>query len=190
MLYYHLVANASAVARPGLSPDWYETLLYWKLYSQPAAVSGITRLQGLDAKHLQQFLERIPETIPRQVSDIVELVELAGKYQIPGMKLGTALPVRSTVLHFLYPNIVPIFDQMVLKALGAWSPGANKNLDILCEYIPHAWALADQHTQQLTGFQETPLRLVDMALWVVRDKAQKAKRNATAKFASSWDPSC
>lgn len=68
----------------------------------------------------------------------------------------------------LYPNVVPIFDKMVLKAVGAWHDGANQNIGVLRQYIPHAWSLADKHTQQLAGFKESPVRLVDMALWVKR----------------------
>jgi hypothetical protein len=118
--------------------------------------------------HLQRFLAEIPTTIPRRVQDIVELVELVGSYQFPGMKSNTALPVRTTFLHILYPNIVPIFDQMVLKAVGAWREGANQDISVLRHYLPHAWALADKYTQQLSGFNESPVRLVDMALWVKR----------------------
>jgi hypothetical protein len=41
-------------------------------------------------------------------------------------------------------NIVPIFDQVVLKAVGAWRAGANQDISVLRHYIPHAWALADK----------------------------------------------
>jgi hypothetical protein len=57
---------------------------------------------------------------------------------------------------------------MVLKAVGAWSEGANHDISVLRQYLPHAWALADKHTQQLSSFKESPVRLVDMALWVKR----------------------
>lgn len=44
----------------------------------------------------------------------------------------------------------------------------SQNIGVLRQYIPHAWSLADKHTQQLAGFKESPVRLVDMALWVKR----------------------
>ena len=57
----------------------------------------------------------------------------------------------------------------ILKAVGSWYTAANQDTGILGRYIPHAWALADRHTAQLTGFQETPIRLIDMGLWLVRN---------------------
>jgi len=168
-LYYKLVATAVPEKRSQLGADWYEALLYWKLYSQRTLDSKITEWpQSIVFGRLQQFLAKIPTTIPRRVHDIVELVELLGSYQFPGMKSNTALPVRTTFLHILYPNIVPIFDQMVLKAVGAWRQGANHDINVLRHYLPHAWALAAKHTHQVSGFKESSVRLVDMALWVKR----------------------
>ena len=169
-LYYKLVATAVPENRSQLGADWYEALLYWKLYSQGTSDFQITKwLQSFASGHLQQLLAKIPATIPRRVQDVFELVELVGTHQFPGMKSSTALPVRTTFLHILYPNIVPIFDQMVLRAVGAWREGANQDAGVLRYYIPHAWALADKYTQELSGFKESPVRLIDMALWVKRN---------------------
>jgi hypothetical protein len=55
---------------------------------------------------------------------------------------------------------------MVLKSVGAWFEGANKKVAVLGRYMLYAWMLAKRHTEQLPGFQESPLRLVDMALSV------------------------
>jgi hypothetical protein len=168
-LYYKLVGAAVPGNRSQLGADWYEALLYWKLYSSRFSDSQITKwLQGFSSGHLQQFLAKIPTTIPRKVQDVLDLVELVGRHQFPGMKSRTALPVRTAFLHILYPNIVPILDQMVLKAVGPWRDGANQDISVLRHYIPHAWALADKYTQQLSSFRESPIRLVDMALWVKR----------------------
>jgi hypothetical protein len=169
VLYYKLVAGAVPEARSQLDTDWYEAFLYWKLYSQFTSDSNITEwLKGFSSAHLRQFLAQIPTTISRNVRDVLDLVELIGRHQLPGMKSSTALPVRTTILHILYPNIVPIFDQMVLNAVGAWRDRANQDISVLVHYIPHAWALADKHTKQLSGFKECSVRLVDMALWVKR----------------------
>jgi hypothetical protein len=167
-LYYALVASA-ANGWASLAAEWYEALLYWKLYSQPAAVSNLTRwLPSFNQAALRRFLAAAPVNLSRSVPDIMSLVNLVGSYQLPGMKTQTALPVRTTLLHILYPNIVPIFDKMVLQAVGAWHKGANQNTSVLQQYIPHAWALANTHAQQRAGFTETPVRLTDMALWITR----------------------
>jgi hypothetical protein len=85
------------------------------------------------------------------------------------MKYYDALPVRTTFLHFLYPTVVPIFDQMVLKAVGAWDTNANHKTSVLKEYLPFAWKLAEKYEQQFSIFpKEGPIRLIDMALWVNR----------------------
>lgn len=153
-----------------LTADWYKALLYWKLYSQPAAVSNMRGwLQSFDADRLYKFAAVLPKSLSRNVQDVVSLVELIGSYQLPGMKTSTALPVRTTILHFIYPNVVPIFDQMVLKAVAAWNPGANQDAAVLRRYIPHARELADRHAQGQPNLEETPVRLVDMALWVTRN---------------------
>jgi hypothetical protein len=171
-LYYQLVTKAAPETRSQLGADWCEALLYWKLYSQYTLDSKITAwIKGFAPERLQQFLAKIPRTIPRRVSDIIDLVELVGSYQFPGMKSSTALPVRTTFLHILYPDVIPIFDKMVLKAVGAWCEGANQDINVLRQYIPHAWELADKHTQQLSGFKESSVRLVDMALWFKRSPA-------------------
>jgi hypothetical protein len=169
LLYYKLVGAAVPENRSQLGADWYEALLYWKLYSQGTSDSQITGwLQHLPPGCLQQVLAKTPATTSRRVQDVLDLVELVGTYQVPGMKSSDALPVRSTFLHVLYPNIVPIFDQMVLRAVDAWRERANHDISVLRQYLPHSWALADKHTQQLSGFKESAVRLVDMALWIKR----------------------
>jgi len=169
-VYHYLAKRATPEQRSSITAGWYEALLYWKLYSDPRAVANIRGwLQGLSLKLLLRLLREIPETLPREISRVVPLVKLVGLYQLPGMKT-CALPVRTTFLHMLYPNVIPIFDQMVLKAVGAWYEGANQNIEVLRRYIPHAWALADRHSKYLSGFSETRVRLIDMALWVSRGR--------------------
>ena len=176
-LYYHLVQAASTSIsgpRSGLDVGWYKALLYWKLYSQryekiagwlPNDESSRRR----NTEQLRFLLAKMPATIPQQLPAITSLLNIIDTYGLPGMKTATALPVRSTFLHILYPTVVPIFDSMVLRAVGVTREGANQSIDVFCEYLPHAWALARKHTQRLTGFKETPVRLTDMALWIVRD---------------------
>jgi hypothetical protein len=168
-LYYKLVTVATQRHRAQLGTDWYEALLYWKLYSQPAAVSNINGwMPSFALSSLHSLLSAIPSALSRDAADILALIELIGRYQLPGMKTSTSLPVRTTMLHVLYPDVVPIFDQMVLKAVGSWYTAANQDVRVLARYIPHAWTLADRHTGHLTGFQESSVRLIDMGLWLVR----------------------
>lgn len=169
-LYYWLIQTATLNGdkRPLLDLPWYEALLYWKLYSSPWSSRITTWLRQFSVEQFHQLLAQMPETVPRDVDYILALVEVIGKYQVPGMASSDALPVRTTFLHILYPNVVPIFDKMVLKAVEAWFEGANKKLAVLRQYLPHSWGLADKYAQQFSGFKESPVRLVDMALWVER----------------------
>jgi hypothetical protein len=169
-LYYWLVQTAAfnGGKRSALDLWWYEALLYWKLYSSTPDSSITNWLRSFPVERFHQLLARMPETATRDVADILALVESISKYHLPGMASSDSLPVRTTFLHILYPNVVPIFDQMVLKEVGAWFEGANKKVAVLRKYLPHAWTLADKHAHQLSGFKESPVRLVDMALWVGR----------------------
>lgn len=178
LLYYHLVQAASPSSsgtRPALDLAWYEALLYWKLYSQPYARDIAKRLpqdkssRFRNGTQLQLLLAKMPRTIPRQFSAVASLLQIIDRYPLDGMKTETALPVRSTFLHFLYPTVVPIFDKMVLQAVGVTRKGSNQRLDVLSKYLPYAWLLTRRHAGQLTGFKETPIRLTDMALWIIRN---------------------
>ena len=149
-------------------------MLYWKLYSQPAAVVNIKSwFAHGDRRHIRDGLERLVARLPRSLSrnwpDVRDVLAEIDSVPVSGMKTSTALPVRTTFLHFFYPSVVPIFHAMVLKAVDLWSPGANTQLPVLEDYLPRAWHLANTYEPRLSGFAETPLRLIDMALWVVRD---------------------
>jgi hypothetical protein len=72
-------------------------------------------------------------------------------------------------LHFVYPSIVPIFDKMVLQAVGIRETNANQKVSVLKEYLPFAWELADRYMHNATVFDnESDVRVIDMALWVGR----------------------
>ncbi|HPD14403.1 MAG TPA: hypothetical protein PLE19_05605 [Planctomycetota bacterium] len=178
-LYYHLIGqNRSLQGRPRhVAVGDYEAMLYWKLYSQPAARRLLARI-GADgdqiACRLDGLVKELPASMERDLAGVVETMRVIDRFRILGMGSRAALPVRITSLHFLYPSVVPIFDQMVLKAVGAWQKGANQELAVLKEYIPFAWQLADQHARHLAGFAEPPVPLVDMALWAGRGKGLRA----------------
>lgn len=157
----------------------YEAILYWKLYSQPAAVKNVCwRIRQNDViqraiqKTLQTLCQQLPPTVAEDISQMQQLYRLMNQHgnTLYGMANSFALPARSTLLHFLYPNMVPIFDKQVLLAVGVTEKNANKKYDILLEYIQFAWEISKKSTIIPQGWQETPLRLLDMALWVIRDR--------------------
>jgi hypothetical protein len=184
LLYYHLIEAARpsvSGVRPLLDIRWYEALLYWKLYSQPyiknisAWLPRDATSRSRDSEQLRHLLARMPTNIPQELSAIVSLLKTLDSYSLGGMKTVSAFPVRSTFLHILYPKVVPIFDKMVLQSVGIEDEGANHNLGVFCQYLPHAWTLARRHAEKFTRYKETPVRLIDMALWIVRNSAGRRR---------------
>ena len=166
-LYYFLIREFSKSINLGL----YKAMLYWKLYSQPAAVANIlgriNNHKDIDER-LIILSKRLPLKIERNIDDIVELVQI-NEISIFGMGSSDSFPVRTTFLHFVYPEIVPVFDKMVLQAIGIEENNANHDIQVLKDYIPFAWKLADKYKNQFNkNWQETSVRLIDMALWVNR----------------------
>jgi len=166
-LYYFLIRGFSKDVNLGI----YKAMFYWKLYSQPAAIANI--LGRIDnhkdtENKLIILLSKLPSKIERNIDKIVKLIQI-NEFSIFGMGSPDSFPVRTTFLHFVYPEIIPVFDEMVLQAVGIDENNANHNIQILKEYIPFAWKLADKYKNQFNkDWQETPIRLIDMALWVNR----------------------
>ncbi len=81
--------------------------------------------------------------------------------------------MRTTFLHFLYPQVVPIYDRMVLRAVGFSEDEAKEaicDIGVLRRYLLHAWRLSDRYQGSFPNdAKETPVRLIDMALWVKRE---------------------
>lgn len=154
----------------------YEALLYWKLYSQPAAISNtVLKLRQDSSKRkdtqerLLRLFQEMPTSLERNPSAVLDMVKWLGRFKLLGMADNKALPVRTTFLHFIYPSVVPIFDKMVLKAVDSWVEDANHNPNVLEEYLPFAWELADRYEQNFFSFEkESSIRVIDMALWVGR----------------------
>jgi hypothetical protein len=177
-LYCRLVQRVSHEwdSPGGLSIGCYEALLYWKLYSQPAALANTCRRIRKEAsiriqieRGLKELRQRICRKPSRDPSAILAILNTFNGLEIHGTKDKNALPVRSVFVHFLYPDIVPIFDKMVLRAIGVDEDGANHKSSFFLGYVEHAWALEERYRSVLPGgFTETPLRLIEMALWVSR----------------------
>jgi hypothetical protein len=179
-LYYLLIDRVASEKGKGgyIELGTYEGILYWKLYSQPAALKNVCSriredeaLQRAIQKTLQTLGKRLPQTAPQDIEKVRHMYQIIQKYskELYGISNSCALPARSTFLHFLYPGTVPIFDKQVLLAVGVTDKDANKKKDVLFDYIPFAWEISwNSHVP--VNWQETPLRLLDMALWVIRDK--------------------
>lgn len=187
-LYYELL-NVFSEEQRALATEpigIYEALLYWKLYSQPAAISNTVLKLREDAslrKDTQEKLllmfQKLPVKLEKNTSAVLDIVKQLGSFKILGIKTSTALPVRTTLLHFMYPSVVPIFDKMVLQAVGVWDKHANQSTKFLMEYLPFAWELADRYEQNFSSFRkESPIRVIDMALWVGRGKDLITSRSA------------
>jgi len=172
MLYYHLLTRFQRDRGSPAVGD-YEAMLYWKLYSHHRALGNLSswlrpeKRKGI-SDGLASLVADLPLSVDRNLSQVLDLIRIVGRHGLVGMKSSTALPMRTTFLHFFYPNVVPIFDKMVLQAVGIREKGANQKLEVLREYVPFAWELADRHATRVDGLPETPVRLTDMALWVVR----------------------
>ncbi len=177
-LYYSLVERfAHELNSPtGITIGTYEAMLYWKLYSQPAAVANTCKglrqsasLQDIVSRALNKLSAQLRGTAGAISARPLDQVQGLGLYGIWGMKSSTALPVRTTFLHFVEPSAMPIFDKQVLLAVGVKDKKANEKIAFLQLYLPHARTLASRYSNCFAIFKtETPIRLIDMALWVVR----------------------
>jgi hypothetical protein len=189
-LYYKLLDLFSVEQRNSQAEPirMYEALLYWKLYSQNAAIFNLKNKwlpmgseEREDAQErIVELLKTLPPKLEKSPSQIIELIRSFNKFKLPGMASADAIPVRTTFLHFIYPNAVPIFDQMVLRAIGLWEQGANHRYPVLEKYLPIAWDLADKYATEISSFKnespvpviESPIRIIDMALWVNRGRVK------------------
>lgn len=178
-LYNSLVkkVNKERTSKGCIGLGTYEAILYWKLYSQPAATMNVCArirndksIQEGIKTALRGFGEQLSATeVTENIVSIKNLYNLLDNYgrQLFGLKDPCALPTRTTLLHFLYPNVIPLFDKQVLLAVGVNEKGANRSHDCLYQYIKFAWR-ESKNPNIPKDWQETPIRLLDMALWVIR----------------------
>jgi hypothetical protein len=178
-LYHVLLDRFSSEigTNAGISVDTYLAMLYWKLYSQKAAILRtchflVTHLeeQQNTADGLRQLSNHINRRAPIELPEVIALLRDHPKFRFRGMKDPTALPVRTTFLHFTNPRAIPIFDKQVLLAVGISEKYANQKMEYLQLYFPYAVELAKRYGESfLSSDAESPLRLADMALWVTRN---------------------
>jgi hypothetical protein len=178
-LYHVLLNRFSSEIRTnaGISVDTYLAMLYWKLYSQKAAILQTCHFlvthpeeQQEAADGLRQLSKYIDRFAPTELPDVIALLRDHSRFKFRGMKDRSALPVRTTFLHFTNPRVIPIFDKQVLLAVGISEKDANHKMEYLQLYFPYALELAKRYGESfLSSDAESPLRLVDMALWVTRN---------------------
>ena len=173
-LYYRLADTMDGgLARHGeRAAGYYRAMVYWKLYSQHRV--SFENYRALPAKPILRLAAELPASLPRNVDAIMQAIDL-GEFSVYGMQTKDALPMRTTLLHFHYPAVVPIFDAMVLRALGINNKSANHDRATLRRYLPFVWQLGEKYTKHLAA-RETSVRLVEMALWVIRHNDTSAGR--------------
>ena len=192
-LYYALVGRVRSErsTEEGLSIATYEAMMYWKLYSQPAATRNVCERIHADgdvkasiAEGLRSLHQVLPANLPRALSEVQKLyddLEEPARH-LHGMKTSCSLAVRSTLLHFAYPDVIPLFDKQVLLAVGVSEKNANQNRRYLFKFMELAWALSASASLVPTNWQESPLRLLDMVFWVTRGGALVRTANPTQQI--------
>lgn len=178
-LYYEIVNKIKHEKHQGIiGLGTYEAIMYWKLYSQPAAVANVCKKirrdeqkQEIIQSSLRKFSRNLPATVNQDIKEVEELFQVlqSNSFGLYGLSDSCAIPVRSTLLHFIFPKVIPIFDKQVLLAVGVYEKGANKKYPFLYDYIKHVWQISEESNIP-KNWKEPPIRLIDMALWVKRNK--------------------
>jgi hypothetical protein len=176
-LYYEILSRIRQERESGtwMSLTTYEAIVYWKMYS----TCGDNINRDIHNKHhiIPELMSKLPHfsgfapRIIQHKNDVLSLVT-----ETLGLRLyGMGLPVCTAVLHFLYPDVIPIFDKMVLMAVGYTRDqikreALNQNQYLYGQYVEHVWSLTKRYANQINAqkFEESPTRIVDMALWVTR----------------------
>ncbi len=175
-LYYSLVDMIKEQRQISgfMSLRTYEAIIYWKMYSTSPQTNIVIRGNPEVRMSLVQELYRLsdfPEDVSRDVKMIRDLVDQMLDIHLYGM----GLPVCTTVLHFMYPKTIPIFDRMILEGVGfdeedIKKKKLNQDRRLFAEYAEHNWELSEKYTKHFVSLRESPTRAIDMALWVTRDK--------------------
>ena len=177
--FYHQMLDMAQSVKdrdPSELSRLYAGIAFWKLYSTsprvPRALMTDGELAAATGESLVELVRTLPGTVERNADVVARIVQAIGDWQVHGMKSAGALPMRTTFLHFLFPDVVPIYDQMVLRAVGFSTDEArqlNQNPAAFRQYLPHCWSLASRYAPKMPrGTRETPLRLIDVALWLSR----------------------
>lgn len=179
-LYYILLDRFASERQSGITLVTYQAMLYWKLYSQPFPFTKTGVLCRLEKEsnlrheaqdELSGITGQLPDQLQKDEADVLQAVRSLNEFELVGMKSSDSFPVRTTFFHFIYPEVVPIFDTQVLRAVGVHDKNANHKSAVFREYLSHVWGLALKHSRHCASFsKETVVRVIDMALWVTRGK--------------------
>jgi hypothetical protein len=172
-LYYRVVESirAELVTPSGIGLGSYLAILYFKNYWLPPAVAKtagkISNSASLQIKTKEKLLHLSGELCQLKnpsFEDIPLLLARVRGFSLHGMAAPTSLPTQSTFLHFLYPSLVPIFDKFTVGAVGEkYDPEDG----IFPRYVQHVHKLATKyHCEFAKSMLETPIRAVEMALWI------------------------
>lgn len=165
-LYYRLTKSFRCVRSydPDRAAHVYTAMLYWKHYWNHRRLPVLTSWGREAREPLRRLLNALPTRLDRNLIGVIKTVEATNA--VPGMAGKGALATKTTFLHFMYPDAVPVFDRIAVSGAGADIAAANKMED-LEEYIKNVWRLTARHRAECSSFtQETPLRVIEMALWV------------------------
>jgi len=160
----------------GISFECYSAMLFWKMYStQPNFCKSL--FEGRHRKQVESELKSLSKdaafrrAISKDADAVIALVRRLSDYSIYGMMDKCRFAVRTTFLHFRFPDIVPIADVMTLAATGRTEDGAGTNEKNLKPYFETVWQLEVQNlpvtAQSFGGFPESAVRLNEMALFVI-----------------------
>lgn len=179
-LYYYLKDKFSQ--KKSITIYNYIALLFWKLNTSGNFLwkqllydrNGKSKID--EEEKLKKIIKKLPSEL--KVADVEKFLDIFNYLKkennlLPGIKTDTAWPTRSTLLHFIYPNIIPIFDQMVLKALYPnYQKGDNQKKEKFLIYINDVHGLAKKYKVKISQVRQnndTNIRLIEMALWIIRE---------------------
>ena len=158
-----------------LTYEIYNAIVYWKMYSTSVSISKKyfedESLKDKAQVSLCKFLNIVNENNITN-RDINKTIRLISWLKDDKNLFGVGYSVASAICHFLYPNIVPIVDRMVIQAIGnnrEVSKFALNDIESIKLYIEYNWHLSTKYHDCFKNiYSETPVRIIDMALWEKR----------------------
>jgi len=159
----------------------YLAITYWKHYSGRAKTKRDVCGKIIGNMGNPNFHNDLAEltnyySIPLAANEqaIIGYLKKMNGYDMPGIKSFDTIPTRATLLHMVFPDVVPLYDEQVLIAIGIRNDkihhkDPSRKYSYYQTYTTHIWELVQKYSQVIKGnFTETSLRILDMALWVVR----------------------